>query len=234
MRKFAFALLAIFFATASFAQDVQDVQDDQTAEATEAVDTAKVTKAFSWGIKVNLNLASERNAPENNARTGFAAGFFAEVRLNDRFSLQPEILYSQQGSRQYLNGISTKGDLILEFDYINMPLLLKAYVWEDKLSIEAGPQFGYMVRHKEKHVPKDGAKVTRTIDEDWLNKLDVAAVLGVSYKAYGPFDLYARYTYGFMKTFDGDLDAMIDFDPDKRDFVDVKNSVFQLGVAARF
>lgn len=222
MRKFAFALLAIFFAAASYAQnDTPDVQ-------TEA-------KKFSWGFKANVNIASERNAPENRSRAGFAAGFFAEVKLNHRLSFQPEILYSQQGSFQYLyKGVKTKGDNTLQYDYINLPLLLKIYVWQEKLSIEVGPQFGYMVRHKEKREPSRQTKRVEELKKEWMNEFDISAVIGATYKFYGPFDVYARYTYGFTDIYKGDIAGMIEADPQKKYFVDNKNSVIQIGLGVRF
>lgn len=222
MRKFAFALLAIFFATVSYAQD-----DTPTVKAD--------TKKFSWGFKANVNIASERNAPENRSRMGFAAGFFAEVKLSQRLSLQPEILYSQQGSFQYLyKGVRTKGDVTLQYDYINLPLLLKIYVLKDKLSIEVGPQFGYMVSHKEKREPSRQAKRTEDLKKEWMNEFDISAAIGASYKFYGPFDVYARYTYGFTDIYKGDIAGMIEADPQKRYFVDNKNSVIQIGLGVRF
>ncbi len=228
MRKFAFALLAIFFATVSYAQDDTAAMTDTTAVQSDA-------KKFSFGFKANVNFASERNAPESRSRTGFAAGFFAEVKLNHRLSLQPELLYSQQGSFQYLyKGVKTKGDNTLQYDYINLPILLKIYVMQDKLSIEVGPQFGYMVSHKEKREPSRQTPRVEKLKKEWMNEFDVSAAIGVSYKCYGPFDIYARYTYGFTDIYKGDIAGMIEADPQKRYFIDNKNSVIQIGLGARF
>lgn len=285
MRKLAFALLAVFFAIGSYAQedtqdmpDVQDVQntkniqnEQRNRKATDTQDAKDIqdeqdiqenqdnqeektdqkprkakktqddqadqtdqdTRKFSWGVKANINLASERNAPEDRSRTGFAAGFFAEVKLNNTLSFQPEILYSQQGSWQNLIAYSsTSGDKIMQYDYLNLPLLLKIYVWKRKLSIEVGPQIGYLLSHKTKNTPRNGTKRIETIDKDFMNKLDVAAAVGVSYKAYGPFDLFARYTYGFLNIYKKDTGIMSN--KQQSYFIDDKNSVIQFGIAARF
>lgn len=234
MRKFAFALLAIFFVTNTFAQE--ESTDSTSVEISESKAFYLKPKAVSWGVKANVNIASDRNAPENRSRTGFAAGLFMEVRLSDRFSIQPELLYSQQGSWQYLTySARTSGDNVLQVDYLNLPILLKIYVYKNKLSVEVGPQFGYLLSAYEKRTPRSQTKRREKIDSDWVNDYDIAAALGVTYKIQPkkwkcPFEVYARYTYGFMDTYTDDVlqDSQFKY------FRDNKNSVIQIGMAARF
>jgi len=77
-----------------------------------------------------------------DSRTSFNLGLLAEIPVSDKFSVQPEVLYSGQGydivSRDNAN------DVEYQLDYINVPVLAKYYL-VDGLSLEAGPQIGFLV-----------------------------------------------------------------------------------------
>lgn len=63
--------------------------------------------------------------------------------LSDQLGLQPEILYSAEGSR--IESISPEpDDEEWNFDYINIPILLR-YQVIDILSFHAGSQFGFLL-----------------------------------------------------------------------------------------
>lgn len=234
MRKFAFvALMAIFFTTGSYAQEEEVAPQEEAIE--KYIPSSR--SSFTWGVKANVSCAWERKSIDNKSRTGFSAGVFTEFKLNEHLSIQPELLYTQQGSRQYVaEGLSeSKGDVYFQFDYINLPVLLKIYVYNARLSIEVGPQFGYMTRHKEKREPKNKATQRNSIPSSWVNKFDISASLGTSYIFYDSsevaFDLSVRFNYGFLKIYD--KDAVKDVNRYKN-YTDNKNSVLQFGIGARF
>jgi hypothetical protein len=74
----------------------------------------------------------------------FHAGGFVNVPISDKFSIQPELLYSAQGE----NGKSI--DVTLQNDYINLPVMDKFYV-SNNFTIEAGPQIGLLLSAKIKY-----------------------------------------------------------------------------------
>ena len=68
----------------------------------------------------------------------YLGGLFVSVPLTDKFSLQPEVLYTNKGDQ------SSSGDLRYNLHYINLPIMLRYHVL-DKLTIELGPEFGYLL-----------------------------------------------------------------------------------------
>ncbi|NJW55182.1 porin family protein, partial [Salinimicrobium oceani] len=103
--------------------------------------TVKAQEFVYFGAKGGLNLTNMNSDSfsETNSRTGFHLGLLAEIPLGNRFSLQPEVLYSTQGTEAdviMLGGgpIQTEYNL----DYVQVPVLAKIYLTES-LSIEAGP-----------------------------------------------------------------------------------------------
>lgn len=62
--------------------------------------TVNAQEFIYFGVKGGLNLTTmnSRNFSDNNGRTGYHLGLLVEIPLGNRFSLQPEILYSTQGT----------------------------------------------------------------------------------------------------------------------------------------
>ena len=108
--------------------------------------SSKREEGITFGIKGGLNVSDFLGDIKNNTfRTSVHLGVFSEIMISDNFSLQPELLYSGQGySGRVLPGFSRS-----KYDYINFPVLAKIYVAK-KISIEAGPQIGFLVSAKEK------------------------------------------------------------------------------------
>ena len=108
--------------------------------------SSKREEGITFGIKGGLNVSDFSGDIKNNTfRTSVHLGVFSEIMISDNFSLQPELLYSGQGySGRVLPGFSRR-----KYDYINFPVLAKIYIAK-KISIEAGPQIGFLVSAKEK------------------------------------------------------------------------------------
>lgn len=95
------------------------------------------------GIKAGANFADFDSAFETKMRTGFHFGLAAELKLPANFAIQPELLYSAQGADVTLAKIET-----IEYNYIAVPVMVKYYILSDILSLEAGPQFSFLVNDK--------------------------------------------------------------------------------------
>lgn len=88
-----------------------------------------------FGFKGGLNFASLINDTQDlqsDTRTGYHLGAVLQVSVLKTFAVQGEILYSAQGTDQ------------INIDYINVPILAKLKL-ASIFSIEAGPQFGFLV-----------------------------------------------------------------------------------------
>ena len=136
-----------------------------------------------FGAKAGLNLANLIGDVQNNStRVGFLVGTFAEIKVAQKFSIQPELLYSTQGLKY------DGGKLLL--DYLNVPVLVKYYV-ESKFSLEAGPQIGFLLSAKDKF---DGKSVSREVDtKDEYEKIDFGLNFGLGYNLTEKLSIGARY-----------------------------------------
>jgi len=127
------------------------------------------------GIKGGLNLAKIKNTDSKN-KLGMTVGMFAEFKMSEKFSIQPELLYSRQGAKI--------GSDKLKLSYINLPVLAKFYPIS-KISIEAGPQFGYLI-----------SKSGGTLSKSNYKKIDLSAVVGLNYQISNKIGIGARYNLG--------------------------------------
>ncbi|WP_456441474.1 porin family protein [Psychroserpens sp.] len=134
---------------------------------------------IEFGVKGGLNFASISgdDIPESGIITDFHFGVMAELPISDKFSFQPELLYSGQG-------YAIDRDII-NLNYINVPLMAKYYLTK-RLSVEAGPQIGFLISAKNESVDI----------KDQVKSFDFGANLGVSYKLDSGLNFGARYNFG--------------------------------------
>ncbi|MDH7445827.1 porin family protein [Aquimarina sp. 2201CG14-23] len=137
--------------------------------------TISNAQSFDFGIKGGVNFANIDSRFDTDARTGFHIGAVATVGIGSKFAIQPEVLYSAQGTDD------------LKVDYINVPILVK-YKFLKFLSFEAGPQFGIAVN--------DDYEIGEP------ETFDLSAAVGAGVK-FGKFFSQLRYNYGFTDVRDG-------------------------------
>jgi len=154
--------------------------------------TLKSQEKIQFGIKggVNFtNMTSNMTSEiliEKEYKTGFHIGILVEIPFGDKFSLQPEILYSTYGSKgkEIMFGgpnITTEYKL----DYIQIPILAKIYLYKG-FSLEIGPSFNFLVNDKK-------IRESNTIT-DIGEKFEFSGILGVSYKLSSGLIGSFRYT----------------------------------------
>tara|TARA_R110000868_G_scaffold21640_5_gene89727 strand:- start:294 stop:881 length:588 start_codon:yes stop_codon:yes gene_type:complete len=170
---------------------------------------------FQLGVKGGANFATvvgdDFDSPDR--RTSFYAGLVVEAPITEKFSLQPEVFYSGQGFD--LNENNDGVDAQYQLDYIQVPVLLKVYLF-DGLNIHAGPQLGFKVNEEIDFEPtSDGGD----FNTDSVKDFDFQLTSGIEYKFAESFFVQARYTYGFSEVIE---DA------------DVHNSYFSAGVGFMF
>lgn len=156
------------------------------------------------GVKGGVNRAvlSGRVGEDATYKTYFHAGVFYEAKLIGPLSVQPELLYSLQGSQ--LKGTATavtNTDYITQLHYIQVPILLKATF--GPLFVEAGPQFGYLVGANEEgrvQVRNTSGQVAfRDVNQsatDNYKRNDFALCAGVGVKIGPLFRVGGRFTAG--------------------------------------
>lgn len=137
-------------------------------------------QGLKLGAKVGANFSSlDGNNLEGDNLTGYHVGAIVELNILDNFSIQPELMYSSQGTK-----FETED---LKLDYLSLPVLAKFYLISDQLSLEAGPQFSFLVNDDVK-----GQFEAETFD--------FAAVGGLGYNLTSFIFLQARYVVGLTDT----------------------------------
>ncbi|MBF6607249.1 MAG: PorT family protein [Flavobacterium sp.] len=162
----------------------------------------------NFGIKAGPNFANFNGDSEIdfNSRTSFHAGLVAEIKAFPNMSLQPELLYSSQGAK--VDGMDD-----FNLDYVSIPVMVKYYILSDKLSLEAGPQFSFLVDERDE--AWDGI----TGNEPDNNSFDFALAGGVGLNITQSLFAQARYTIGLTEA---SKDA------------EIQNAVFQLSLGYMF
>jgi long-subunit fatty acid transport protein len=179
-----------------------------------------------YGIKVGINSANVVSTPlegvkniENTSKIGIAGGFYSEFPVNDKWYINPEILYSQMGSsfdyafthdysvndRQEYN---TTNDLAFTYVELNPTVSYKA---NHKFSLNIGPSVSYLISSDYTYTTSpehiDAELIDGKIKEE---SLDVGLNFGVSFYFTENFLLNARTTTGFMTV--GEVQRPIDQD----------------------
>ena len=123
------------------------------------------------GLKGGLNLYNIHNDDNTkyDSRLGYHFGLLGHIHFNNHFAIQPEIVYSDQGTKPR------------NLDYINVPVLFQ-YMFDFGFRLQAGPQVGFLIMADNKAD---------------LKPIDFGLSAGVSY-VFPPtgFGVDARYNLG--------------------------------------
>lgn len=153
---------------------------------------------FALGIKGGPNFASidtRASAGENyRNRTGFHGGAFALIKLT-KIGIQPEFIYSKQGTKFQLN----TQDYEANYDYFNIPIVFKLYTIAG-LNLQLGPQFGFLSGVEGQAVTVENGQ-TNVIDvaEEYYKSSDLSMVLGAGWDLPFGLTLDARYNLGLSR-----------------------------------
>lgn len=201
-----------------------------------AVAASSLTFAQQFGVKAGMNVSSlskDANLSDQKSKIGFNAGVFMNLPLGASFSLQPELLYTQYGSKStYTLPTITPGGLVNQnyssstnLDYIALPLMVQYNVLP-AFYLEAGPELGLSITAKNK-IKNDttGETITESDNfKDSINGLNVGIGIGAGYYVTPNVGITARYVAG--------LTDVAEDRPSGQDAV--RNNVFQVGLAYKF
>ncbi|MDB5206323.1 MAG: PorT family protein [Flavisolibacter sp.] len=145
-------------------------------------------KKPNWGIKTGLNISNIRmeNGADSDWKTGLATGVFFTIKAGNKFSIQPEFLYSSMGGKN----IAPNSESSLRLNYFSLPVLAKFQV-KNKFAVVVGPQIDVLIQAKTKSSSNQFTKVTDNYRENSFN-----ATAGFELWPSHCFGLTARYIYG--------------------------------------
>lgn len=172
-----------------------------------------VQAQVKFGVKAGANLSmwgGDDVPDEAKSKFGFHAGALANIPVSSMFSVQPEVLFSNEGAKFEEGGESANYNL----NYINIPVLFQ-YNNPSGFYAETGPQIGLLMSAKVKF---DGES---TDVKELFKGSNFSWAIGAGYKMPSGFGIGVRYNLGLGNIVDED-DA------------DIKQSNFGIGVTYTF
>lgn len=172
------------------------------------------------GIRLGLNSSTISNS-DFDSRSGINAAAFVEIRFNERYGLQPEIVFSSQGGNSNNSAIND-----LPIDYLSIGLANKLYLIPGAgLHLIAGPSFDFDFENNPINLINDNS-------DSEVSPFDFSVFGGIGYEFDFGLAFEVRYKQGLLE-----LDAFdFDFFDDNDDFDNDNafNIVYQFGIAYKF
>lgn len=177
--------------------------------------TAVNAQDFRFGAKVGLNISTFTGDSFTgfDTRASFHIGGLIEVPISEKFSVQPELLYSEKGSDFF--------NLETRLSYLDIPVMAKYHIIKG-LSAELGPVASILLNAEQETSGKvdDVSDFTKTFDIGIGGGVTYAFPMGVFFSL--------RFTKGLMEI----------SQPEKSDLTDsvlnVENNVFQISAGYLF
>lgn len=162
-----------------------------------------------FGIKGGLNFAQlfvdEPSVQDESNKTGYHFGIFGKIPFTREISIQPEILYTNVGSRitygqtqfENLFGLDP-GEVRFNLNYIQTPLTLAVNL--GPFNIHAGGYAAYLVTANISDLNLTDLTTNQLVDlnEDDFNRWDYGLVGGISLD-FQKFTIGARYNHGLRE-----------------------------------
>lgn len=139
---------------------------------------------YQFGGKDGSDLEAQK------MKAGFYAGGLANFALTDAISIQPELLFSNQGTMQKEGSVKINWHL----NYINVPVM--AQYNNSGFYAETGPEFGFLLSAKAK---SDGESADI---KDSFKSFNFSWGLGAGYKLSSGLGIGARYNLGLTSIID--------------------------------
>jgi len=214
-----------------------------------------------YGIKFGANISNIISTPnegvkniETSSQIGIAGGFYMEIALNDKWYINPELIYSQKGASftyEYTHDYdpnqsdvhNTSNELKLAYVEVNPTISYKA---NDKLALNFGPSVSFILtpdypilndKGQNDNLSSHSELPDGTYEEETI---DVGVNLGISYYLTENFLIDSRVNSSLMKagtiskvTNSGFVNGTITNTPEINIY-EIKNSVISFSIAYLF
>ena len=173
-------------------------------------------QGVEFGVKAGLNVPTITGDNTDNLSSFFTyhAGAFANIGVSERFSVQPECMFSCQGA-EYEESEGYDGKFVL--GYLNVPVMAQ-YAVSDCFNIEVGPQIGLLLSAEDQY--ENEFESGEEDAKDFFKDIDFGVNFGASYELSNGLGFAARYNLGLANILDEEGTS------DK-----IRNSVFQFSVS---
>jgi long-subunit fatty acid transport protein len=210
---------------------------------------------IKYGIKVGTNIANISSTQndgaspiDNSAQIGVAGGFYMEIPINDKWYLNPELIYVQKGASftydfthnypvNAKDEYTTTNTLKLAYVEINPTISYKA---SQKLALNFGPSVAFLIQVDSTFTEKLTSEATVSTNSKATlyesESLDVGLNLGISYYLTENFVLESKVNTGFMSI--GKVSKVINpgspGNTEKSNIYDLKNRGIVFSIAYLF
>lgn len=162
-----------------------------------------------FGLKGGANFSNFTGGVSGidyNSKTNWHGGAVVQIQLTPALELQPELLFSSQGAE-----VEGLGDI--NMDYVALPILMKFTVLPSVLTLDAGPQFSFLMDDS-----------TEAWNELWNGNtdpesFDFGLAAGLTAELSHNLWIQGRYVWGLTEI---------------SEQAEVKNSTFQLSLVYMF
>ena len=180
-----------------------------------------------YGIKVGANIANISSTPnegvkniDNSPLIGVAGGFYMEIALNDKWYINPELVYAQKGgsfdydyTQDYnINNrqeYSTTSDLSIAYIELNPTISYKA---SHKVSLNLGPSVAFLISSNYSYTQDPTNQHTLSDGEFHKESLDIGLNFGFSYYINENLLIDSKFYAGFINI--GEISRPIDLKED--------------------
>ncbi len=169
----------------------------------------KPMPSLQIGLKLGLNASNTSTGYGSGAtfkdpgmKLGAAIGAFVQIPLENKLSLQPELLYSSEGSLQE-GKIGSTGNYVTIFTnklgYLNLPVMIQFNATGKGLFAEAGPQLGFLLSAKVKNAFPASGVAAETDTKEFMKSTNFGLGFGIGYNFNEAFGMGARYVFGLSE-----------------------------------
>jgi Outer membrane protein beta-barrel domain len=151
-----------------------------------------------FGLKVGINASTlgrgDRFFDKDDRfswRPSWYVGGYSQVKLNAKYFLQPELLYTLDAFTDNDNSSPVRKDM--SFQHLNFPVLL-GYKQFKQLSFVLGPELSYLL-HVQMHAVGSGKYNETNNYSKWTYGIDA----GLNYRINNRVGIDFRYAYGINK-----------------------------------
>ncbi len=158
-----------------------------------------MAQGIKFGVKGGANITKIDGVPFSaEFKYGYHLGGYMEIKLSDKLSLQPELLWNQTQTQRssnlndiYKNLLNLNASSNITLNYLSVPILLN-YKVANILSLQAGPQFGILI---------DQSKTVLANGQSAFKQGDFSMLAGAQLNLLG-VNVYGRYAIGLNNVSD--------------------------------
>ena len=147
---------------------------------------------FHIGVKGGANITKvDGKSFKDQFRYGYHLGGFAEIRMGNKFVLQPEVLFNQYATKLDSNYKNVYEDIFggqsnVKLNYLSIPIVLNYKLVGNFIALQVGPQFGVLI---------DQSKTVLQNGGDAFKKGDFSMLAGLQFRVAN-LRINGRYAVG--------------------------------------